>query len=70
MTVDEAMEEFRKIVTGHPVILCDCDTCDGWLPKVRRLFVEVHDAAYKQGELAAYLDSLKISLGKQRGGKE
>ena len=53
MTVDEAMEEFRKIVTGHPVNLCDCDTCDGWLPKVRRLFTEVQDAAYRRAWEAA-----------------
>ena len=49
MIVNEAMEEFRKIVTSHPVNLCECDTCDGWFPKVRHLFTEVRDTAYSLG---------------------
>ena len=70
MTVNEAMEEFRKIATGHPVLLCDCATCDGWLPKVRNLFQAVYTDAFRLGQLDACLDVMKIILNSTIGGRK
>ena len=69
MTVDEAMEEFRKELADVMCACGKCGACVSWLSKVRHLFNKVQGTAYSRGQQDAFNESIQICVKAYYGGK-